>query len=277
MACSTFLRAAALNHLFRTDELVKVPYLYWGLFTEDPTPDATGAEVVAVDTGYARQPIAVEDASWSAPIDAAGYMATHNVLPATFGDPTDSWGTPSHWGLFDAVTAGNLWFYGPILGTLSAIGAADDPISLAAESVTITAGQAASDYLETAFLNHCLRTATLTKPANVYASLHPEDPGDDGSGDEFTGTNYARVPIAVANASWTAPSAYGDAQRITNLGLIQFPSPGSEWGSYAYTGFWDAASGGNLLVKAPMEVVRLVAMAHNPPTWLTGSLPVLWS
>lgn len=277
MALSTFLRQAALNHVFRTDELDKPDFLYAALYTSDPTPANSGTEVESVDTGYARQAIAVEDASWSAPADAAGYMATHNLIAIEWDDPTDDWGTPSHWGLLDAVTDGELWFHGPILGTLRSVSDGDDPVSLAAESVTISLGQAASDYLETAFLNHCLRTATLTKPANIYASLHAEDPTDAGGVGEFTGTGYARVAIAVADASWTAPAAFGDAQKITNLGLIQFPSPGSEWGTYAYMGFSDAASAGNLLVKAPMVIPRLVGASDNPPTWLSGNISVQWS
>lgn len=277
MALSNWLRAAALNHVFRTDELVKPDFLYWALYTTDPTADDIGTEVDGSGTGYDRQPIAVDNASWSAPADAAGYMATHNLIEIAWDDPTADWSTPSHWGLRDAVTAGNLWFYGPILGTLRAITGGDDPVSLQPESVTISLGQAVSDYLETAFLNHCLRTDTLAKPANIYASLHTEDPTDAGGVGEFTGTGYARAAIAVADASWTAPATFGDAQRITNLGLIQFPSPGSEWGSYPYMGFSDAASAGHLLVKAQNLISRLVGASDNPPTWLAGNIQILWS
>lgn len=277
MALSTYLRQNVLNHFFRTPELDKLGFLYAALYTSDPTPANTGTEVDTVDTGYARQVITVADASWSAPADAAGYMSSHNLVPITWAAATDDLGTPSHWGLLDAVTGGNLWVYGPIQGTLRSITTGDDPISFEPEALEISVGQAASDYVEAGLLNHMLRTATLAKPANIYASLHTEDPTDAGGVGEFTGTNYARVPIAVADASWTAPAAFGDSQSIVNLVTIEFPTPGSEWGVYAYSGLSDAASGGNLLYKAPNDSPQLVGASDRAPTWLSGAMRATWS
>jgi hypothetical protein len=277
MAMSTFLRAAALNHTFRTATLDKPDFLYAGLLLTDPTPANSGTEVSTSGTGYARQPIAVEDASWSAPDDAAGYMATHNLIAIDWDPPSALWGTPAHWGLFDQVSGGNLWFYGAIQGTLREIDVTADPVSFAPESLNVSMGQAASDYLETAFLNHCLRTNTFTKPATIYAALHNVDPTDVGNIGEFTGTAYARVPISVANAAWAAPIAQGDAQMISNAGVLQFPTPGSDWGTYNYMSFNDAASGGNELLSAPMEIARIVSAFDNPPTWLPGAIKIFWS
>jgi hypothetical protein len=274
---STYLRRAVLNHTFRTDTLAKPDFLYASLLTTDPTAGDVGTEISTVDTGYARQPIAIEDASFAAPDDTGGYMSTYNLLPVEWDAPSGLWGTPSHWGLYDQVSAGNLWFYGSIQGTLRLVDLDTDPVSFAVGSLNISMGQAASDYLETAILNHCLRTATFSKPANLYAALHDLDPTDVGNIGELTGTGYARVPIAVANLSWSAPVTVGDSEMIANALVVQFPTPGADWGTYNYMSFNDAASLGNELLSAPMEVARAVAAFDNPPTWLPGNIQIYWS
>lgn len=277
MAMSTYLRRAALNHLFRTAALTKPTFLYAALLTTDPTPGDVGTEVSTSGTGYARQPIAVEDASWSAPADAAEYKEVHNLLSVTFDPPADLWGTPAYWGLYDQVTGGNLWYFGSIQGTLRLVDVTSDPVSFAPQALSISMGQASSDYLETAWLNYTLRSATLAKPANVYAALHSADPTDLGGVGEFTGTAYSRVPIAVADASWSDPVTLGDSEIIYNSGVIQFPVPGADWGTYYYSSLNDAASGGNMLIVAANEVGRIVNAFDNPPTWLPGEFQLSWS
>lgn len=277
MPMSTYARTAALNHVFRTATFAKLDFVYAGLYVNDPTADNTGTEVSTTDTGYARQPIAVADASWSAPDDTGGFMAIHNLISVDFDAPTGSWATPSHFGLFDQVSGGNLLFYGPIEGTLRLVDIDTDPVSFAPSSLNISMGQAASDYLETAWLNHMFRLDTFSKPATIYAALHSIDPTDVGNIGEFTGTAYARVPIAVANASWEAPVTEGDSQMISNSIVIQFATPGSDWGTYNYMSFNDAAVLGNELIFAPMEVARAVVASDNPPTWLPGNIQIYWS
>lgn len=277
MAMSRYLRRAFLNHLLRTATLTKLDFLYWALYTEDPGVDNSGAEVDDAGTGYARQPVAVEDASWSAPADAGGYMVTHNLLSATWATPTGNQGTPSHWGLLDQVTGGNLWYYGAIQGTLRAIDVGTDPVNLPVSSVNIYAGQAASDYLETAILNHTLRSDTFAKPANVYAGLHDISPGDDDVAGEFTGVNYSRVAIAVADLSWSAPFTDGDSEKVTNLGNILWASPGSDWGTDNYTSLHDAVSGGNLLIYSVNDEPSLIVTDDNPPIIVPGGYEVSFS
>ena len=264
-----------LNHVFRTDTLVKIPNLYCALFTADPTDAGTGAEVSTSGTAYARVAVPVADASWTAPADMGGAMGITNLIDIQYLTPTADWGTPSHWGLMTAVIDGDLWLYGAIGGVLRTVDATDDPVSFAPGAITITIGQAASDYLEAGLLNHLLRTDEFAKPANIYASLHNEDPGDDATfAGEFTGTNYARVAIAVADSSWSVPFAAGTDMRITNVNPIQFPPPLSEWGTYTDMALSDALVLGNKLVAAPLVVPRTVNANDNPPVWLPGSLQV---
>lgn len=272
-SASDFLETVLLNHVFRTAVLAKAANLFVALHTADPTDAGTGAEVPTSGTGYARQAVAVADLSWAVPYDAAGQQKTHNLVEITFPQATAPWGTPSHWALWDAVTGGNLWIHGPIGGTLRPVLASDDPVSFAPAALAVECGLQASDWFETAVLNHLLRTASLAKPANVYVALHSADPTDAALGTvEFAGGSYARVAVAVADAQWTAPAATGTDRYVANAAPITFPAPTAAWGTYTHVGIWTAASGGDLIVAMPTGASRTVNSNDNAPVFGAGEL-----
>jgi hypothetical protein len=101
---------------------------YVGLFTAAPSDAGGGTEVSG--GGYARKATAAAD--WN----AAAVGSTTNANAITFATPTGSWGTVTHWGLFDAATAGNLLRWAA-LGASKTIGAGDTP-SFAAGALTLT-------------------------------------------------------------------------------------------------------------------------------------------
>ena len=103
---------------------------YVGLFTAAPSDAGGGTEVSTTGTGYARKATAAAD--WNAA--AAGSTSNANAL--TFAAATGSWGTVTHFGLFDAATAGNLLRWAA-LGTSKAIGTGDTA-SFAAGALTLT-------------------------------------------------------------------------------------------------------------------------------------------
>ena len=75
--------------------------VYVGLSTADPLDDASGlAEPVA--SGYAR--VVTSGATWEAAV--AG--AIQNAAAITFPQASGSWGTISHFALFDALSGGNM-------------------------------------------------------------------------------------------------------------------------------------------------------------------------
>lgn len=75
------------------------------LYTNSPTDTNTGTEVLAAS--YARQSITytrlLSDLS--------------NSNSVTFATATETWGTITHMAVFDAVTAGNLMWHGPLLSS----------------------------------------------------------------------------------------------------------------------------------------------------------------
>lgn len=87
--------------------------LWVALFTATPSDAGGGTE--ATYTGYARQPFRTgaqtDDVQFTAP-DGTG-TAT-NVQVITFPANTGSSQTVTSWGVFNAVTAGTMLFWGPL-------------------------------------------------------------------------------------------------------------------------------------------------------------------
>ena len=78
---------------------------YLALFLTDPTASGTGTE--GSGGGYARKII-----NFSAPSLVSGKEQVSNSAPVDFGTLTADLGTVAYWGIYDALTAGNLLWYG---------------------------------------------------------------------------------------------------------------------------------------------------------------------
>lgn len=104
---TNYLEAMILNCLFRTQAAYKPAAIYIGLFTANPTDAGGGTEVTGGN--YARQQVAQLDANWTAPTGTPRLI--DNVNPIVWSSVTWT-GTVTGWGVFDAVTAGNLlmWY-----------------------------------------------------------------------------------------------------------------------------------------------------------------------
>lgn len=113
--------------------------LYVGLFTTLPADTgssgspADGTEVSG--NSYARVSVGTLS-SWLGSISTVNTSQRHRVSAndITFPEATGSWGTIVGYGVWDASTAGNLWFYGSI--TSQAITSGMTP-SLAAGEIDI--------------------------------------------------------------------------------------------------------------------------------------------
>lgn len=95
-----------------------------------------------------------------------------------------------------------------------------------------------SDYLEDVLLDHCLGTTIYTMASTVYCALFESSPGDDDSGTECSGTDYARKVATFTDASG------GSCSNTTN---ITFTEAGGAWGTITHIGLYDHISTGNLL------------------------------
>lgn len=115
--------------------------LYVGLLTAAPSDVGGGTEVTG--GSYARVAIASSLTGWAGTQAAASTVAssgtsgtTSNNAAITFPAPTASWGSIGWFGIYDAVTGGNLLFWGA-LGTAKTVNSGDAAPSFAAAALSI--------------------------------------------------------------------------------------------------------------------------------------------
>lgn len=107
---STYLEDALLSAVLRQAAYTSPTHVYLALFTAAPNAGGGGTEVSG--GGYARQQIDGSSSAFGAP--ASG--STSNGGTITFPTATVTWGTVTSWGIFDALTGGNLLFFGTLVG-----------------------------------------------------------------------------------------------------------------------------------------------------------------
>lgn len=121
---SNYAENKVLDHVLGTTAYTR-PTVYLALFTTDPTDAGTGTEVSG--GAYARQIIA---------FNTSVNGSTSNSADVLFPAATASWGTITHIALYDAATAGNILWHGP-LSSSKAIGT-DDQFKLGAGRLTVS-------------------------------------------------------------------------------------------------------------------------------------------
>ncbi|WP_135552115.1 phage tail fiber protein [Paenibacillus cymbidii] len=101
MSLSNYAENAVINALFRNTAFTPPTTLYIALYTSDPTDADTGTEVTG--GSYSRQTV-----TFDAPSQVGGKARIVNSADRTFPTATADWGTVTHFGIRDALTAGNL-------------------------------------------------------------------------------------------------------------------------------------------------------------------------
>ncbi len=100
-AMSDFLELEVLDHVLGTGAYTMPSTVQIGLSTGSFNDDNSGTELTG--NGYARVAITFAAAS-------SGSAATNATV--TFPTATGSWGSVSHYGIFDAASGGNLLIHG---------------------------------------------------------------------------------------------------------------------------------------------------------------------
>jgi hypothetical protein len=118
-AASNYLENNLIDWLLRGQTFMAPTNTYMGLFTAAPSDSGGGTEVSG--GSYARVTIASSLANWAGTQSSGSTTAssgtggaTSNNGAITFPAPTANWGVVTHWGLFDASSAGNLLFHGAL-------------------------------------------------------------------------------------------------------------------------------------------------------------------
>ncbi len=120
---------------------------------------------------------------------------------------------------------------------------------------------AASNYLETQLVNQVMRGVAFTPPAKTYIALHTADPGETGANAEVstsTWPGYLRQDAAKGGAQADAWSVPSDGVTKNTLQLIYAMYDGAPALTVTHFSIWDAQTGGNMLVYAPLASARTI-------------------
>ena len=100
-AMSDYLENEILDHILATGSYTAPSNVYVGLSTASFNDDNSGTELTG--NGYARVEVT---------FGAASGGTASNSAAVEFSAATGSWGTVSHFGIFDASSSGNLLIHG---------------------------------------------------------------------------------------------------------------------------------------------------------------------
>lgn len=125
-ALSDFAENAVLDLVLRGTAYPGGSTIYAALFTT-PTDDSGGGTEVS-GGGYARTQVTT--------FDPPSGGSCSNSSTVTFPSATASWGTVTHFALFDALTGGNMIFHGPL--TVAKTINAGDTFVIPPSNITIT-------------------------------------------------------------------------------------------------------------------------------------------
>jgi len=123
---SDYLENEILDHILGTGAYTMPATVYVGLSTGSFGDDNSGTELTG--NNYSRV---------SATFSAAASGTTSNSAAIEFAAATGSWGTVSHFGIFDAASAGNLLIHGAF--TASKAIESGDILKISAGDLDITA------------------------------------------------------------------------------------------------------------------------------------------
>ena len=118
-AMSDYLENKMVDQLFRGQTAPTTSTLYVALLTAAPSDSGGGTEVSG--GAYARVAVTSSLTNWSGTQSAGSTTAssgtsgqTSNNIDITFPTPSVTWGTVTHFGIYDASTGGNLLFHGAL-------------------------------------------------------------------------------------------------------------------------------------------------------------------
>lgn len=137
---SVYLAKKVADEVLGGTDFTPPATVYLALFSVAPTNGSgTVAGTEATGAGYARKSLTNDATIWTAASGTTTPVTKVNagiISMATASGDWSSGATMKAWGIFDASTAGNLLFYGPIT-TPTAVASGDTP-TFAAGAISLT-------------------------------------------------------------------------------------------------------------------------------------------
>lgn len=125
-----------------------------------------------------------------------------------------------------------------------------------------------------------LRGQGITLPANWFLGLLSAFA--DGSVTELSGTGYARVSRARSLANFAGTQSAGSILASTgtshtssNNAAVSWGTPGANWGTANFVGFFDASSGGNCWFVVPIAAVVITTGSPDPVQVASAGLSIV--
>lgn len=214
-----------------------VATVYLALSTADPLDDGSGMAEPS-GNGYARQALTFGAAS-SRRVTQSGTV--------TFPQASGSWGTISHYAIFDAVSAGNLLAHGAF-AVSKAIVSGNTPSVAGSEVYVEYSVNEISTTLAENLLDLMFRNQAYAAP-DTYIALVTAVTDDDDTGStitEVSGGSYAREQVEPNGGS--APTwDVAAAGLVDNTDVITFTTATASWSTVVGVVVCSAVSGGDVL------------------------------
>jgi hypothetical protein len=138
---SDYLENKLVDQIFRAQTAPTTTTLYIALYTAAPSDSGGGTEVTG--GSYARVAVTSSLANWAGTQSAGSTTAssgtggaTSNNNSITFPTPTATWGTVTHFAIYDAASGGNELFWGAL--TIAKTVNISDTVSFPAASLSVT-------------------------------------------------------------------------------------------------------------------------------------------
>lgn len=107
---------------------------------------------------------------------------------------------------------------------------------------------------------------TPNAPTHLAAALDTGTPTDAGANfNEPPGADgYARIPLSLGSGGDFTIATDADPSLIENSAALTFSAAqNNNWGNVAHVGFFDAASGGNLLFHLTLDTPRTINIGET--------------
>jgi hypothetical protein len=211
--------------------------VYLGLSTADPTDDASGLNEPS-GNGYVRKAIT---------FGAAASRKVTQSGDVTFDEASGSWGTITHYGIFDAESSGNMLAHGAFADSKEIVSGNTASVASTEVYVEFSAGEI-SNFLANKLLDLMFRNQAYGAP-DTYVALVTATTADDDTGSTITepsGGSYARVQVNVNGGSsptWDVAAS----GLVDNTHLITFPTATGDWTTVVGVAICSASTAGDLL------------------------------
>lgn len=193
MSLSDHSEDSLLDHVLGNTSYTPLATMYLALSTTAPADDGTNVTEHSGD-GYVRKAITFA---------AANARAIAQNADVNFNEATASWGTITHYAIFDAESGGNMLAYGDI-DPDKLIDSGKTPKIISGEvAISFTTG-GVTTYLANELLDFMFRNQAYSQPTLYTGLIETTDPDDDSTGsniDELEMTGYARKLAGAFSAS----------------------------------------------------------------------------